>query len=150
MKIAQLALIGVAVVAAGGAYVMANNLLSREPEVVTVEKAAPKIELEEVLIATRNISLGTSMREEMVEWQKWPKEGLAEGYITKSNAPDGLNLEEDPAIARSQFFIGEPIRESKLVRAGKGYMSAILPTGQQGCRDFDFNRDQCGRIHSSK
>ncbi|MEL7428538.1 MAG: Flp pilus assembly protein CpaB, partial [Pseudomonadota bacterium] len=32
---------------------------------------------------------------------------------------------------RSAFFVGEPIRESKIVRAGKGYMSAILPAGQQ-------------------
>lgn len=131
MKIAQLAVLGVAVIAAGGAFVVANNIANTEPEVVTVTEQAPQIQLEEVLVASRNIGLGTSMKPDMVEWVKWPKEGLSEGFITRSNTPDGLNIEEDPAIARSQFFVGEPIRESKLVRAGKGYMSAILPSGQQ-------------------
>ncbi len=131
MKIAQLAVLGVAVIAAAGAFFVANNLAQKEPEVVTVQEQAPQIALEEVLVASRNIGLGTSMQSDMVEWVKWPKEGLSDGFIIRSNSPDGLNIEEDPAIARSQFFIGEPIRESKLVRAGKGYMSAILPTGQQ-------------------
>lgn len=131
MKIAQLAVLGVAVVAAGGAFIVANNIANTQPEVVTVQEQGPKIELEEVLVASRNIGLGTSLKPDMVEWVKWPKEGLSEGFITRDSAPDGLNVEEDPAIARSQFFIGEPIRESKLVRSGKGYMSAILPSGQQ-------------------
>ena len=131
MKIAQIAVLGVAAVAAVGAFIVANNLANTEQEVVTVTEQAPQIQLEEVLVATRNISLGTSMKPDMVEWVKWPKEGLSDGFIIKSNKPDGLNIEADPAIARSQFFVGEPIRESKIVRAGKGYMSAILPSGQQ-------------------
>lgn len=131
MKIAQLAVLGVAAVAAIGAGFVANNIANTEPEVVTITEQAPSIQLAEVLVATRNIGLGTSMKPDMVEWVKWPKEGLSEGFIIKSDAPDGLNIEKDPAIARSQFFIGEPIRESKIVRSGKGYMSAILPTGQQ-------------------
>ena len=131
MKIAQIAVLGVAAVAAVGAFVVANNLANTEQEVVTVTEQAPQIQLEEVLVATRNIRLGTSMKPDMVEWVKWPKEGLSEGFIVRSDKPDGLNIETDPAIARSQFFVGEPIRESKIVRSGKGYMSAILPSGQQ-------------------
>ncbi len=131
MKIAQIAVLGVAAVAAVGAFVVANNLANTEQEVVTVTEQAPQIQLEEVLVATRNIRLGTSMKPDMVEWVKWPKEGLSEGFIVRSDNPDGLNIETDPAIARSQFFVGEPIRESKIVRSGKGYMSAILPSGQQ-------------------
>jgi pilus assembly protein CpaB len=131
MKVAQLAVLGVAVVAAGGAFMVANNLAQKEPEVVTIQEQAPQIELEEVLVATRNIGLGTTLQSDMIEWVKWPKEGLSDGFIIRSNKPDGLALDEDPAIARSQFFVGEPIRESKLVRADKGYMSAILPTGYQ-------------------
>jgi len=131
MKIAQLAVLGVAVVAAGGAFVVASNLANKEPERIEVPVAGPKLELEEVLVASRNIKLGTNLKPDMVKWVSWPKEGLSEGFIIKKDAPKGLNMEEDPAIARSPFFIGEPIRESKLVRSGKGYMSAILPSGQQ-------------------
>ena len=132
MKVAQLAVLGVAVVAAGGAAMLANNLANKPPEVREVRvDDQPKVELEEILVASQDISLGTSMQGGMVEWRKWPKEGVSSGYITRSAAPNGLNLEEAPAIARSAFFVGEPIRESKLVRADKGYMSAILPAGQQ-------------------
>ena len=131
MKIAQIAILGVAVAAAGGAFVVANNIANTEQDVVTITEQAQQIQLAEVLVASRNISLGTSLKPDMVEWVKWPQEGLSEGFIVREDSPDGLKIEEDPAIARSQFFIGEPIRESKLVRSGKGYMSAILPTGQQ-------------------
>ena len=130
MKVAQLAVLGVAVAAAGGAFMVAGNLTGQEPEVREVVSEQPAIQLEEVLVASRDISLGTSIKPDMVEWQKWPEEGINPGYITRSSTPDGLG-EEEPAIARSAFFAGEPIRESKLVRAGEGYMSAILPTGQQ-------------------
>lgn len=132
MKVAQLAVLGVAVVAGGGAFWIANNIANKPPEIREVRvDSGPRVELEEILVASRDISLGTSLQEGMLEWRKWPKEGISEGYITKASAPDGLNLEKEPAIARSAFFVGEPIRESKLVRAGKGYMSAILPAGQQ-------------------
>lgn len=133
MKVAQLAVLGVAVVAAGGAAVVANNLATVEPVrvVENTAPAVPQIELDEVLVATRDITLGTSLRPDMVEWQKWPREGVVDGFIDKSSSPDGINFEKEPAIARSAFFAGEPIRESKLVRSGNGYMSAILPTGQR-------------------
>ncbi|MDJ0613275.1 MAG: Flp pilus assembly protein CpaB [Rhizobiaceae bacterium] len=132
MKVAQLAALGVAVVAGGGAYVVANNLSAPPEQVQQVQQdQGPRIELGEVLVATNNISLGTSLKDTMVEWKPWPKDGIGQGYITRSNSPDGLDLANDPAIARGSFFAGEPIRESKLVRSDKGYMSAILPAGQQ-------------------
>lgn len=132
MKVAQLAALGVAVFAGGGAFVVANNLASQPEPVQQVQQdRGPQIELEEVLVAGNNISLGTSIKEGMLDWKQWPKEGIADGYITRTNFPNGLGLEKDPAIARGSFFAGEPIRESKLVRSDKGYMSAILPAGQQ-------------------
>lgn len=132
MKVAQLAALGVAVIAGGGAYVVANNLSAQPEQVQQVpQDRGPQIELAEVLVAGNNISLGTSLKPNMVEWKPWPKEGITEGYITRENFPDGLNLDQEPAIARGSFFAGEPIRETKLVRSDKGYMSAILPAGQQ-------------------
>jgi len=131
MKTLQLGILGLAVAAGGGAYFVGNNLMNRPPEVVEVQSDGPRVELEEVLVASQDISLGTNIQGGMVEWRSWPQEGLAEGFITRSGNPGGLGLEETPAIARSAFFVGEPIRESKLVRSGKGYMSAILPAGQR-------------------
>ncbi|MGI9351718.1 MAG: Flp pilus assembly protein CpaB [Rhizobiaceae bacterium] len=131
MKVAQLAVLGVAGVAAVGAGYIGYNLSNQPEQIREVVVESPKVELEQVLVAARNISLGTSLKQEMVEWRSWPKEGIVEGYITKSEKPEGLLVDDDPAIARSPFYIGEPIREGKLVRAGQGYMSAILPSGQR-------------------
>jgi len=132
MKVAQIAILGVALVAAGGAAFVANNLTAVQPAPVAVQvDKGPEIELGEVLVAVQDISLGTSLRSDMVEWQKWPKEGISPGFIDRESSPDGVDFEKDPAIARSAFFAGEPLRESKLVRSGTGYMSAILPTGQR-------------------
>lgn len=131
MKLAQLAILGVAGVAAVGAGYIALNLTSQPQVVPQVVERAPEIELEEVLVAKRDIALGTSLREEMLEWKKWPKEGIVDGYIVRGQSPDGLGLDDKPALVRSPFFEGEPIREAKLGRSGEGYMSAILPSGQQ-------------------
>lgn len=134
MKVAQLAVLGVAVVASGGAFFVGNNLLRSNnqpvPQVVQ-QPAAPEIELDEVLVAAQEIPLGTSIQPDMLEWKKWPSEGLGEDFISRDNNPEGINLDTEPAIARAAFFAGEPIREIKLVRADKGYMSAILPKGQK-------------------
>ncbi|MEM9331465.1 MAG: Flp pilus assembly protein CpaB [Pseudomonadota bacterium] len=131
MKVAQLAILSVAGIAAVGAGYIGFNLSNQPEQIREVVVEGPKVELEEVLVAARDISLGTSIKSEMFEWQTWPKEGIVEGYITRSEKPDGLDIDENPAIARSPFFTGEPIREGKLVRADQGYMSAILPTGQR-------------------
>lgn len=130
MKIARIAILGVAVIAAGGAAIMAGNL-SREPETIeVVTEAAPSIELTEVLVAERDVPLGTKLDATMVRWQQWPSEGISQGYLTKS---ENSNIEELVAgsIVRSAFFEGEPIRDGKLIKSDSGYMSAMLPAGQR-------------------
>ncbi len=132
MKVARLAVMGVAVLAAGGAFMLASSMANREPEIREVADKEPQIALVELLVAAEDIQLGTSIKPNMVKWQKWPKEGISKGYIQKSTSPEGLgDGEEDAAIARGAFFAGEPIREGKLVRSNSGYMSAILPTGKR-------------------
>ena len=150
MKVTQLAILGVAGVAAIGAGYIGLSLSNQPEKVREVVVEGPKVELEEVLVAARDISLGTSLKGDMVEWQTWPKEGIVDGYITRTEKPDGLNIRENPAIARSPFFVGEPIREGKLVRAGQGYMSAILPTGQMAIATSIFNGHKCRRFHPSQ
>lgn len=129
MKIARLAILGVAVIAAGGAAIMASSLATK-PETVAVVTAAPQIELSEVLVADKNVALGTKLGPAMVRWQTWPKEGISGGYIINDNSK---TIEElvGGSIVRSAFFEGEPIRDGKLIKSDSGYMSAMLPAGQR-------------------
>jgi len=130
MKAARLIVMGTALAAAGGAGVLALNLMSREPERTVVEVGGPQIELEQVLVAAQDIAMGTNINADMVRWQEWPRDAVAGGFTTRASN-EAAREEIAGAIARGAFFQGEPIREAKLVRSDRGYMSAILPPGQR-------------------
>ncbi len=129
MKAARLVVMGGALAAAAGAGFLALSLANREPEQVSVD-GGQQIETEQVLVAADDIPLGSGLRADRVRWQEWPKDAVSGGFITKSTDPTALEKMEG-AIARAGFYSGEPIRETKLVRSDRGYMSAILPSGQR-------------------
>lgn len=132
MKSGRIIVIGVAAVAAGLAGVGVIGLIpgNKTAEIVEVQRDSPQLKLEEVLVASETIGVGRNINSSMLKWQDWPAEGLAPGYITRSTNPDAMET-VSKAIARSNFLEGEPIRDSKLVRSDRGYMSAILPAGQR-------------------
>jgi pilus assembly protein CpaB len=69
--------------------------------------------------------------EQDLRWQTWPTTAAGPNFIRKSDRPEAIR-ELTGSIARSPFFSGEPIRESKLIKAkGSGYMAAILPSGMR-------------------
>jgi pilus assembly protein CpaB len=131
MKPVQIALIGVALAAAGGAgflMIKVNN----KPAPVVAKSNEPRITipLVEVLTASKEIPMGTALGEQNIIWEKWPKNGVRESFIVKGDRPEALK-EYAKTIARSSFFAGEPIREQKIVRSDSGYLSAILPAGKR-------------------
>lgn len=134
MKTARFALVGIALLAAGGAAILAGKLASR-PEQVRIVKEdveVPKIDYVEVLVADKDISLGTKIDTTMMSWRKWPRENLASGYLYRDVGAQDEQMEQvKGSIVRSAFFAGEPIRDSKLIRSTSGYMSAMLPAGQR-------------------
>jgi pilus assembly protein CpaB len=130
MKAARLIVMGGALAAAAGAGFLALSLANREPEMVAADTSAPRLEVEEVLVASGDIPLGSGLRADVLRWQEWPRDAVSSGFITKSSDPTALEKMQG-AIARSGFYAGEPIREAKLVRSDRGYMSAILPSGQR-------------------
>ena len=56
MKIARMAILGIAVLAAGGAALMASNLARSPEQNETVRKDAPAVKLSEVLVAEKRHS----------------------------------------------------------------------------------------------
>jgi pilus assembly protein CpaB len=130
MKAARLIVMGTALLAAGGAGVMALKLMNRTPEREVVQAEGPRLETEQVLVAANDIAMGTGLKPGSVRWQEWPKAAIAHGFITQASNPKAIE-ELENAIARGAFFQGEPIREAKIVKSDRGYMSAILPSGQR-------------------
>jgi pilus assembly protein CpaB len=88
---------------------------------------APVAQLEtvDVLIAGTDIRLGQALSGQNLAWETWPAAATGD-FIKKTNRPNAIQ-DLSGARVRSALSAGEPIREAKLVKAGKGFLSAILP-----------------------
>jgi len=129
MKAARILVLGVALAAGGAAaYLVSGD--EKKPDLAPAPVAQfPTVD---VLIAKADIGMGTAVAPENLSWQAWPEATTGDSYITrkaKPNAPEELA----GAITRAPFTAGEPIRETKLIRANgaAGYMAAILPSGMR-------------------
>lgn len=130
MRVTRIAVFVVAIGTGLAAALLISQLVNQEPTVQIVETAAEAIASEEVLVASRTLSLGAVVKPGDLKWQKWPAEGTTDAYILRSIEPDA-GEELANTIARVPFLSGEPIKKSKLVRAEHGFMSAILPQGMR-------------------
>src|SRR5450631_3104315 len=127
MKTARIVVLAVAVSAGGVAAYLASG---SEPKTVVSE---PVVQLPtvDVLVAKSDIGLGQSVGPDDVQWQTWPSATASNNFIRRSDRPDATS-QIAGSIARSPFIAGEPIRETKLVKAnGSGFMAAVLPGGMR-------------------
>lgn len=131
MNVARAAVFGIAILAAAGAGLIALNLTSAPPPepIIVTESREPAIELVEVLVAARDLPMGSSTKDALA-WASWPADGISGNLILRSARPDAVS-ELQGSVARSSFFAGEPVREGKLIRADRGFMSAILESGRR-------------------
>jgi pilus assembly protein CpaB len=130
MKPAKLIVLGVAGVAALSAVWLTSGL--RTPQVVMKsQEAAPSVAMTEVLIASVDLPVGSTVNADQLRWQPWPRTAVSELMITKDRTPGGL---EDTvgAVSRAPSLAGEPVRRDKMIKgANGGFMSAVLPTGMR-------------------
>ena len=130
MKKAQIAVLLIALGAGGGAAYMAASSLGGAPSPASTGEPAKEIPMEEVLVASHDIPMGSGITDADLSWQAWPKTATVANFIRRSENPDAIERISG-AIARSPFLSGEPIKEGKLVRSDQGFMSAILPKGKR-------------------
>lgn len=128
----RIALLAVALVAGGlAAYLttQTNQPVAQpvaEPVTQVVQEARVR-----VLAAKASIGLGQRLTAESVEWVDWPEGAVRPEYITTEAMPDAVT-KMSGAVARFEFFPGEPIRADKLALDADGYLSAVLDTGTRG------------------
>jgi pilus assembly protein CpaB len=128
MKLARIAVLGIALAAGtGAALMMRSGTKPVETSVATLAPAAPALE---VLVAAADLPLGHGLKPENMRWQAWPVDVPSTGLIKKSDEA-GIVEELTGAIVRSPFLPGEPIRRERLIKADSGFMSAILPSGMR-------------------
>jgi pilus assembly protein CpaB len=128
MKRAQL--IGIAIAAGAGllAFVGMKSAMKAPPKQI-VERS--KLDTVQVLVAQADIALGSIANEQNFGWMEWPSSSVSPGFITNAQRPTAKK-DFAGAVARSPILKGEPITESKLIKAGSGgVLAAILPPGMR-------------------
>ena len=141
MKKARLAVLGSARLAGGGAaWLIATP--APPPAPAQIVQAAPNIETEDVLVAGKELPMGTLVGSEGdIVWQAWPKAAVSAIMVKKNETATAIE-DIKGSVTRGGFLQGEPIRRDKLVKgANSGFLSAILPSGM---RALAINTDQGG------
>lgn len=130
MNVARIAVLVVALGAGLVAAWLAMNFVGQQQSQVVEVVPAESINSVEVLVAARDIPLGTTLDQAALEWRSWPRSGEVPTYITRERRPNA-DTELAGTIAKSSFFVGEPVTEAKLAHTDSGFLSAILPAGKR-------------------
>jgi len=130
MPASRLIILGVAAAAAGGAGYVAKNMVVAPPaEVVVAAPSQPAIALQDVLVLTGDVPMGSTLGDS-IGWEQWPADGINANFITRANEPEALEKLKG-SVARVAMYTGEPLRRSKLIGEGQSFMSSILPSGSR-------------------
>lgn len=128
MPASRLIILTVAVAAAGGAgYVAKKMVVPPPPVVIDSGQKAPAIALEDVLVLSGDVPMGSTLGDN-IKWEQWPADGVNANFITRVNAPDAIEKLKG-SVARVAMYDGEPLRRSKLIGEGQSFMSSVLPSG---------------------
>ncbi len=90
------------------------------------------VETNTVVVATRNMDLGSRLAPESIQAVQWPKESMPDGSFATPAAllKDPQSLE--PRVIRTSIQRGEPVLESKLAPLGThGGLSAVIAAGKR-------------------
>jgi pilus assembly protein CpaB len=139
MKPIRLIILGTALAAGIGAAVMVASTKPPEAPKLTIVHAP--VVTDDVLVAGRELSLGTLIQNGDLRWQSWPKADVPPNVIRKSISPSALK-DYVGALVRAPLGAGEPIYPDRMIKVGTAsFMSAILPSGM---RAVAINIDQQG------
>ena len=153
MGAARIVVIVLALAAAIGLAFVVRSMASNG----TVKVGAAAEPMVQVLVAKRDLPVGTKLTQEDIGWQPWPAKALNSIYITDGQPPSPapasprekaaegadkvIKAVAGPAspaealygaIVREAMVAGEPLVAAKIVRGGEGgFMSVVLHPGMR-------------------
>jgi pilus assembly protein CpaB len=130
MNTQRLIVLGLALVAAGGAALLVRGMLGGGTPKVEA-RTAPAIPMSEVLVASANLQPGQELSADQVRWEKWPTASVDSTFITHQAAGS-----EEAAVkgnvVRAPIIAGQPVTNGALVHGDSaGFMAAILTPGMR-------------------
>ena len=130
MNTQRLVVLGLAVVAAGGAALLVRGMLGGGTPQVEA-KAQPVIPMSDVLVASSNLTPGQALTPELVRWEKWPTKSVDASFITQASAGSADAATKD-TVVRAPILAGQPIATTAIVHGEKsGFMAATLGEGMR-------------------
>ena len=134
MKASRLLVLAIALGAGLIAAFLAMKMSHRAPEPAALAEVAPKAppppETVDVLVAAGEIATGKRLAAGDLAWQPFPKAGIVETYVVRPARPSAIE-DFTGSVARAAFLPGEPVREQRLMKADRGFMSVILTPGMR-------------------
>ena len=133
---------------------LVRGLVAHKPPPPPAAIAAPAQPMTQVLIAHRDLAVGTRLANGDLAWQQWPADSVNPAFITNGAAqmpattPAAMVATKAAAVAevvtgspmdsvygsivREPILTNEPITQAKLVRGGEGgYMAVVLNPGMR-------------------
>lgn len=108
----------VSVIIGLAAVVLASRWVAQQATVAT----------NKVVVAARDIDLGTRLTPEMLKLVEWPRGSIPPGAVQDTNTL----LKDEARVVRVSLTRGEPVLDSKLAPLGtKGGLSAVIKEGKR-------------------
>lgn len=119
----------VALLVAVGTAVLIQNWMAAQKaqmEAMIPKKAGPVVG-SRVIVAKRELPVGTLLKAADLEWQAWPPGRLSPAYMVEGKQTFEAVV---GAVVRNTVTIGEPITIGQVVQPGeRGYLAAVLSPG---------------------
>jgi pilus assembly protein CpaB len=157
MSAVRIAILAIAAIAAIALAFVVRGMMSPKAPPAQVAAAAPAKPMAQVLVAKRDLPVGTRLTPTDLTWQAWPVDGLNPNFVTDGAVPapvakgsaekvaqkaakvttdlvmsGGPMQAFDGAIVKEALLAGEPVVARKVVRGGQGgYMAVVLTPGMR-------------------
>jgi pilus assembly protein CpaB len=133
VNVRQIAIIGGALIIAGGAFMWMRGQAGSNQPVSTAAIQPVAASKTQVLVAKRELMVGERITTDSLGWQDWPNTGTTSvAFFVQSKTPDALKSFEN-AIVRQEMVSGEPVTDKKIVAVGAttSSMAALLTPGMR-------------------
>ena len=142
----NIALIAVALGIAIGAGFMVSAYLSGarttiEQDIKAKQRVVPPtIPTARVLVAKKDLIVGTFVKREDLHWQLWPEESITPSYVTDSKLLEAGKTKEKKVtiedfiggVVRTPIASGQPMVKGLVATAGeRGFLAAVLQPGMR-------------------
>ena len=116
---------------AGGTLFFSQDLAgARSAASATPAASSAAAPARSVLVATRLLTVGTSIKTGDLAWRDWPASGIDPAFVIGSGEPALLGYNN--STARADIHPGEPITATRLAAPGaRGALAAVTSPGQR-------------------